>query len=1087
MVSFRRPELLAAITRGLLCRRKLRIHVAVWMGLQAWASLSAQSPVYGVVQGVVVAASGKPVAGAPILVRSTDGVVRRDATSGADGQFSLIGLEPGHYGISVELGLRGSMLPVRIDVRAAETTDVRVSLTISGPVVEATRPTEAESNPDENGDGLESARGLEPMQNGESVDGINGGQSFGGVPAGTGSDPAPDPDGDADSNERTTGPANGMSRGRHGGLAYSYAQASVREFHVAGKTYSAATGRSGDVLGRVTRSGGPELHGSGFLTIRSQAFAAYDPLAITSSYANGAVSSTAVKPHDLRVAIGVAIGGPVPRLRGVNYFYSLDVQRRGFPAVSSPADPHFYKLTAMQVALLGNRGVTPSQTAAGLSYLSSLTGVVARRADQTIHFGRVDWQVHPRTSIAVEYNRVRWDAPAGLINSPVVARGRASIGNSSGSLDMALGRVTTTMSARTINRARAAYLGDLQFETPQTPLGQEPAIGPSGLAPEVNIGPNGLLFGTPQSLSQAAYPDERRAAFADTLTLLRGRHLLEVGGEVSFLHDRVATLANAAGTFVYDSGATGGKAGGLVDFLTDYTYSVHAAAGGGCPSIFAVTHLFCFRSFSQSFGGSETAFSTVEWAGFAEDTWRLRTGFTIHVGARYEYQLLPLPVAPNVSLDAVFGSRGATSVFPEDRNNLAPRLAVSWEPFGMGHGLIRVGYGVFFGQVSGATIRAALTDTGLTSSTTRVRIRPSTSVVCPQALTSGFGYPCAFTAQPPGVVAATTSATVFDRRFRLPLVQQGSISLEANVGWGTKATATYLVNADRQLPGSVDLNILPSTQTGAFQLQDGETFRVPVYTSRVTPSFGPVTDVVSNVNASYNGLTLTLEKQSLRNLDLRGSYTWSKAIDFGQAQSAIPRTNGQFDPFTKGYDKARSSLDYPHALRITATWEPDPKLGPQWFRRAAGGWSVIPIVVARSGRPYSFDVSGGTFLPGGHTSLNGSGGALYLPTVGRNTLRLPPVVNVDLRAGRTFRAGPRVRVLATAEAFNLLNHPVVSSVNQRAYLVGTPVTGGTPLTFQDAPAIAAEGLTTQPFGTRTATGTNLARERQVQFGLRVEF
>ena len=1086
MVPFRRPEILAAITRGLLCRRKLRLHLAVCIGLQAWASLSGQSPVDGIVQGVVIGPRGAPVAGAPISVRATDGVVHRDVKSGADGRFSLIGLEPGEYGISIGSGLRGSTLPVQIGVGAAETTEVRVSLTISGSVIESTRPTNSDLNPDENADGLESARGLEPMQNGASADGIGTRQSFGSVPMGTGSDPAPDPDGDADSDERTTGPANGISRGRHGGLAYSYAQASVREFHVAGKTYSAAMGRAGDVVGRVTRGGGSELHGSGFLTLRSQAFAAYDPLAIATSYTNGATTSMAVKPHDLRVAFGVATGGPVPRLRGVNFFYSLDVQRRGFPAVSSPADPNFYTLTAMQVALLGNRGVTPAQTGAGLSYLSSLTGVVARRADQTIHFGRVDWQVHPRTSVAVEYNRVRWDAPAGLINSPVVARGRASIGNSSGSLDMVLGRVTTTLSARTINRARAAYLGDVQFETPQTPLPQEAAISPGGLAPEVNIGPNGLLFGTPQSLSQAAYPEERRAAFADTLTLQRGRHLLEVGGEVSFVHDRVATLANAAGTFVYDSGATNGKAGGLVDFLTDYTFNVHSAAGGGCPSIFAVTHLFCFRSFSQSFGGSETAFSTSEWAGFAEDTWRLRAGLTIHVGARYEYQLLPVPVAPNRSLDTLLGTRGATSVFPEDRNNLAPRLAVSWEPFGMGHGLVRVGYGVFFGQVPGATIQAALTDTGLTSSTTRARIRPSTSVVCPQALTSGFGYPCAFTAQPPGVVAATTSATVFDRHFRQPMVQQAFLSLEANVGWNTKAAATYLVNADRQLPGSVDLNILPSTATGTFQLQDGETFRVPVYTSRVTPTFGPVTDVVSNVNASYNGLTLTLEKRSPRNLDLRASYTWSKAIDFGQAQSAIPRTNGQFDPFTKGYDKARSSLDYPHALRITATWEPEPKLGPQWFRRSAVGWSVVPILVARSGRPYSFDVSGGTFLPGGHTSLNGSGGALYLPTVGRNTLRLPAVVNIDLRAGRIFHVG-RVRMVATAEAFNMLNHPVISSVTQRAYLAGAPASGVTPLVFQSAAAIAAEGLTTQPFGTRTATGTNLARERQVLFGLRVQF
>ena len=78
-------------------------------------------------------------------------------------------------------------------------------------------------------------------------------------------------------------------------------------------------------------------------------------------------------------------------------------------------------------------------------------------------------------------------------------------------------------------------------------------------------------------------------------------------------------------------------------------------------------------------------------------------------------------------------------------------------------------------------------------------------------------------------------------------------------------------------------------------------------------------------------------------------------------------------------------------------------------------------------------------------------------------------------------------MLGTVEAFNLLNHQNVTSVSQRAFLVGTPLAGVTPLVFQNTAAIAAEGLNTQAFGTPTATGTNLARERQVQVGLRVQF
>ena len=76
----------------------------------------------------------------------------------------------------------------------------------------------------------------------------------------------------------------------------------------------------------------------------------------------------------------------------------------------------------------------------------------------------------------------------------------------------------------------------------------------------------------------------------------------------------------------------------------------------------------------------------------------------------------------------------------------------------------------------------------------------------------------------------------------------------------------------------------------------------------------------------------------------------------------------------------------------------------------------------------------------------------------------------------------------------MANHLIYSGVQQRAFLVGTPVplTGTTgpevtPLVFQNAAAIATEGLNVPPFGAYTAAGTSQARERQVQVGLRLEF
>ena len=1103
MHDLRRPELYAALSLRRLLRSRGGGALLLWMLSTPW--LAAQTPAEGAVHGVVQDAGGRPATAAVVTLESVDGDgSRRSSTVEADGTFLLPHVAPGSYALAVSARGFAEVRSESLTVSLGTAVEASARLSVVGRSAIQLRVAADDADnavlPDEDGDGLNSTHGLSPMENVSTLDGEDANQSFGSVPAGTGSDPAPEPDGDSDSADLTTGPANGMARGRHAGVAYVFSQAAVREFKVTGQgysSYSAQAGHAGDVATTASRSGSSKLHGSGFFVLRSQALAASDPLAIAGSYADGVVTSTEVKPHDLRERFGAALGGPLPRVREAFFFYAIDAQLRGFPAVSSPADPNFYNLTAIQKGLLASRGiVTAAAVNKGLDYLSSLTGSTPRRADQTLNFGRVDWRRSQHAALALEYNGVRWSSPAGLIDAPVVARGRASIGNATGSLEQVLLRVTSTFSGHTMNQARAAYIGDVQYETPQTPLAQEPAIGPGGLAPEVNIGPNGLLFGTPAALSQIAYPAEHRVQVADTFTLVRGHHLIEVGGTFALADDRVATLANAAGTFRYDSGVTNGSAGGLVDFITDYTFNVNGSPVGGCPAISAANHYFCFRSFSQSFGETSVGFSTQDWAGFAEDTWRVRQGLTIRAGARYDYTLLPIPYAPNLTLDALFGSRGATSVFPEDRNNLGPRLAISYEPFGPGRGLVRAGFGVFFGRVPGATIQSALSGTGQAATTTRVRIPPSPVTVCPQAPAQGFGYPCVFQGQPPGIVAATTSAMVFDRRFRLPAVEQGSLSIERQVLRGTTLSAAYVFNLDRQLPGSTDLNIVPSTTTEMFQLQGGTgspgvqndyTFVVPVYTSRVSPSFGPVTDIVSNVNATYHGLTLAVESRPQPALRVRGEYTWSKAIDFGQNQSAIPRTDGQFDPFTNGYDKGLSSLNYPWSLRVVGTWMPKVHEASAKLRRVASGWEVSPIVTARSGRPYSLDVSGGSNLPGGHESLNGSGGALYLPTVGRNTLRLPALENLDLRAARGWRVGRGVQMRATAEAFNLLNRLNISSVTQRAFLVGTAVSGVTPLVFQNAAAIATEGLNTQPFGTPTAGSSSLARERQIQLGVQVWF
>jgi hypothetical protein len=908
------------------------------------------------------------------------------------------------------------------------------------------------------------------------------------------------------------------------GAKASYSEGAVGSFRVLLHNYSAEFGgASGGLMQVRSRAGGEQRHGSAYVISRSSVLAATNPFSVATNYHNGVVSSEAVKPSGSLTQLGGTMGGPLswrvlpkPWQRKIAVFASVDVALHDDHIVSTPAEASFYTLSASQIALLGNRGVGADAINAALNYIDSLTGTVARHAYRVQGFGRVDAEVTARDHVALSYSGERSDAPsgaaAGQASDAVVALATASIGDSFADVQAATARWSHLFSPRWSNELRAQAAHDLEYETPHAPLPQEPAISPGGYAPQVTISPNGFAYGTQASLGRTAYPDEWRVELADAMKLRWRRHLFTVGGDWSRVHDRIASTTDADGAFLYES-STVAEPNGLGNWITDYTLNVYAYPNAGCsPAQGSSLHYFCFKSFTQGFGPSETEFNLHEFAGYAEDAFQARKNLTLTLGARYDYTLLPLPQTPNFTLDSDLASLGApiggaTATFPEDRNNFAVRFGAVWEKrFVTAH----LGYGVFFGRTPGATIRAALTDTALPASTATIRIRPTTEALCPQitGAQQGFGYPCAFPSEPSGAVFQTTSAVLFSSHFRAPMVQRASLDLERELGKRTTVRLGYSMAIAVQLPQSVDVNIAPAQSLVEYTLQGGDAFRglhtgetfvVPLYTERRTTNYGPVTALVSNANATYHSGTAEVRwrgPRALDSLEMRGSFTFSRAIDYGPQSSGTPTADGQFDPYRDGYDKGLSSQNFPQRFAGDVQYELRVKSGPKELRRALNGWRVAAIATAGSGAPYSYQIFGGSYLSGGRESINGSGGATYLPTVGRNTLRLPAQGKVDLRVGREFRTRGKLRWNVFAEAFNLLNEVNVARVQTRAFLLGNPnapaISGcpastATTLVFQDAAAIACEGQNALPFGAPSSSTTGASKQRQVEIGLRARF
>src|SRR6202022_3727476 len=83
--------------------------------------------------------------------------------------------------------------------------------------------------------------------------------------------------------------------------------------------------------------------------------------------------------------------------------------------------------------------------------------------------------------------------------------------------------------------------------------------------------------------------------------------------------------------------------------------------------------------------------------------------FTLNVGLRYDYEMLPSPILPNPAVPQ-------TQSFPSDDKNLGPRIGFAWDVFGNGKTAVRGGYGIYYGRVINSTIYNALTSTGVPGS-----------------------------------------------------------------------------------------------------------------------------------------------------------------------------------------------------------------------------------------------------------------------------------------------------------------------------------------------------------------------------------
>jgi hypothetical protein len=480
--------------------------------------------------------------------------------------------------------------------------------------------------------------------------------------------------------------------------------------------------------------------------------------------------------------------------------------------------------------------------------------------------------------------------------------------------------------------------------------------------------PGVALFGTPYSGNDRRF--ETHLEFADSVYLQRRQHLFQFGGRA----DRVALRAQATdcsqGFFAFAS--TAALQAGNADF------------------------------FSQSFGNFDTNLSGVRFAGFAQDHWTQSSSLTLDYGVRYEYNRLP-------------------ATRPQDALNFSPRFGLAWTPWKSM--VVRIGFGIFYDRYELATINRLLELDGSHGFSQIVEDTAAASVYQSGQIPS---------APLPSVAPSIWRA---QSGLRNPYSEVASFSVEQALPFQTTLTGEYQYVHGVKLGRTSNTNLAaPVLLTPANAVAAGissptpQQLGRPVFTAaRLNSSYDAINQFASSADSSYNGATVTLNRQFQDDLQILAGYTFSKTIDDASYDTEQPQ-----NPYAIGNERALSLQDQRHRFTLSGLWLIGPDLGdpadaaknanPGPLMKALTGLEFAPIVSIASGfranpitgldsnREHIFPFA---TRPGGYS---------------RNALQTPTNVDLDLRILKMIPiASGHLDVVA--ESFNLLNHRNVSLLN----------------------------------------------------------
>ena len=483
--------------------------------------------------------------------------------------------------------------------------------------------------------------------------------------------------------------------------------------------------------------------------------------------------------------------------------------------------------------------------------------------------------------------------------------------------------------------------------------------------------------------------------FADTVTFLRGNHLIKAGVDARMIRQEAFRDVQARGSLTFTGAFTGNS---LVDLLS------------GLPTFTTLATV-----------DNPQRLRTESYAAFVQDSVRIRPNMTLSAGLRYDVTSPPVDRDDRASLyNTQTGSLQAVgtaglprSGYTTDRNNWAPRVGLAWTVDRAETTVVRGAYGIHYNHSALAPSEGLYFNAPYFNFAAYFT-SPLGLVTLSDPFPRGFPFP------------TPNPALAIQPDLRTPYLHEFNVTLQRQLGPTRVGEVAYVGSRGRNLIASRDLN-QPRPSAAPQNL-------------RPDPRFADITMIESRATSEFNSLQARFQQRYAFGCTMLVAYTLGKSMDDASGFfTSAGDPNFPQDSANLGAEWGRSSFDVRHRFSVSFSYDL-----PFQF-------TVAGIVAMQSGRPFTVALLpevdnsntgrsslgfGGNDRPNvtGATDASTAGpnqwfntAAFSMPAfgtfgnAGRNILEGPGYQNVNIALLKQVTLPGRSRLQLRAEAFNLLN------------------------------------------------------------------